>query len=181
MSFKLTVEDLRARGACELGVKAFVEAYPNGIEAPEWTLELQLEVLRKPALAPYLGWARYEKLISLLPMPEVDLSGVDLSWADLRRADLRRANLRGANLSEANLSWADLRGADLRRADLRRAILSWANLSGANLSGAGLSLTDLREADLSGANLSGAGRDAEDPPIAGWALVDGHLVREAAR
>ena len=75
MSFKLTVEDLRARGACEPGVKAFVEAYPNGIEAPEWTIELQLEVLRKPALTPYLGWARSEGLISLLPMPGVGLPG----------------------------------------------------------------------------------------------------------
>ena len=103
MSFKLTVEDLRARGACEPGVKAFVEAYPNGIEAPEWTIELQLEVLRKPALTPYLGWARSEGLISLLPMP-----GVDLSWADLSEADLSGAILRGANLSGADLPEAGL-------------------------------------------------------------------------
>ena len=195
MSFKLTAEDLRARNACEEGVEAFMAAYPSGIEAPEWTLELQLEVLQKPGLAPYFGWAWSEGLISLLPMP-----GVDLSEADLAEADFAEANLRGADLSGANLTKADLTGAYLTEADLAGAYLSGANLSGANLVGADLAEANLAgaylfeanlaganlagayltEADLSGANLAGASRGPQDPPIAGWALVNGRLGREIA-
>jgi hypothetical protein len=117
-----------------------------------------------------------------------DLRGANLSGAYLSRADLRGAYLSGADLSGAYLGGAILSGAilsraNLSRADLRGAYLSGADLSGADLSGAYLSGAYLRGADLHGANLRGANlnrasRYSTDPPIPGWKLVDGLLVKE---
>ena len=85
---------------------------------------------------------------------------------------IRQGRAAMANLSGANLSGADLFGADLFGADLFGADLSGANLSGADLSGA-----DLYRANLYRADLSGACRHSLEPPIPGWAVVDGRLER----
>ena len=100
--------------------------------------------------------------IELTPLAQVwlarDARGA-LAW-------LRDRGLIGA----ASLIGAYLRGADLRGADLRGAYLIGAYLRGAYLSGA----------DLSGADLAWAARYSDDPPIAGWTLRDGRLVREVS-
>ena len=85
----------------------------------------------------------------------------------IRQGRAAMANLSGANLSGANLYRADLTGTDLSGADLSGADLSGANLSGANLSGA----------DLYRADLTGTCRHSLEPPIPGWAVVDGRLER----
>ncbi len=54
-----------------------------------------------------------------------------------------------------------------------------ANLYGANLYGADLGGANLYGANLGGANLRGARRWSDDPPVPGWTLRDGVLVREA--
>ena len=68
---------------------------------------------------------------------------------------------------------ADLSGSDLSGSNLSRSNLSGSNLSGSNLSGSNLSGSNLRCS-----NLSGSDRYATDPPIAGWKIQEGILVRE---
>ena len=117
-----------------------------------------------------LAWLRERGMIGPAALRGADLRGADLRGADLTWADLRGADLRGAYLSGAYLRGADLRGADLRGADL----------SGTYLIGADLRGADLRGADLRGADLAWAARYSDDPPIAGWTLRDGRLVREVS-
>ena len=91
-----------------------------------------------------------------------DLSGADLGGANLTGANLTRAFLDGANLYGANLTGANLTGANLDGAFLNGAFLDGANLDGAF---------------LDGADLAGACRHSLEPPIPGWAVVDGRLER----
>jgi hypothetical protein len=101
-----------------------------------------------------------------------DLHGSSLVGVNLEGARLFRANLDGANLSNANLQRADLCGAFLRGARLDQAVLWQTNLVGAHLEGA-----QLASATLGDANLDGAFRVDSDPPVEGWRLVNGRLVR----
>ena len=153
---------LRELKACEDGVKAFVEAFPEGLDVSRWDASCQLGGLMHPELRRYLGWAWGSRLLPRLPMAGWNLRGVDLS-----RANLSRANLRGANLY----------GADLYRADLREADLTGVNLTGADLAEANLRKANLREVDLRGAVLSWAKWDDRIPP-AGWRVNEkGRLER----
>ena len=43
-----------------------------------------------------------------------------------------------------------------------------------------LGAVDLTRADIRGADLTGADRRTGDPPIPGWAVVDGQLAQEVA-
>jgi len=129
---KITVECLLDLGACEEGISAFQEVYPEGLDSDDWTRDEQLRVLGTD-LRKYLGWGWVMDIIPMLPMED--------------------AKLTGANLSDANLFDAKLTGADLSGANLFGANLRGANLSGADLSGANLSCADLFGADLTGANL----------------------------
>ena len=104
----ITVESLKAIGACKEGIEAFAEVYPNGLDPAAWTREEQLRVLKHTELRKHLGWAWRNNVI-----PQWSMSRATLSGADLRGADLRWANLRWANLTGADLHGADLYGADL--------------------------------------------------------------------
>lgn len=116
----------------------------------------------------FLVWAQGEGLL-----PRVIAQGANLNGADLEGAYLRDADLRRANLTDANLEGADLEGADLTDANLEGAYLTHANLTHANLTRA-----YLEDADLRSTYLTGARRWYDAPPIAGWTLRDGVLVRE---
>ena len=96
-----------------------------------------------------------------------DLTGAYLTGANLTRAYLTGAYLTGAYLTGANLTMAYLTRANLTRANLDGAFLNGAFLDGANLDGA----------FLDGADLAGACRHSLEPPIPGWAVVDGRLER----
>ena len=105
------------------------------------------------------------------------LDGANLYGANLTGANLTGANLYGANLSGAYLHGAFLDGATLGGANLTRANLTRANLDGAFLNGAFLDGANLDGAFLDGADLAGACRHSLEPPIPGWAVVDGRLER----
>ena len=105
------------------------------------------------------------------------LGGANLTGANLTRAFLDGANLYGANLDGAFLNGAFLDGATLGGANLTRANLTRANLDGAFLNGAFLDGANLDGAFLDGADLAGACRHSLEPPIPGWAVVDGRLER----
>ncbi len=89
--------------------------------------------------------------LSLLVLPEANLSAVNF-----RSSKLDRTNLQGANLFNSDFSKASLKRAELRKANLSKAYLSDANLEEADLRGADLSYADLQNTNLQGANLCGA-------------------------
>ena len=101
----ITVDELRAAGACSSGVEWFEEtaklAGTPGALSIVWTPlhSVWLAVVR-PSDA---GWARDARLV-----PSANLYG-----ADLRDASLYGANLYGADLRDASLYGAYLGGADL--------------------------------------------------------------------
>ena len=130
----------------------------------------------------FCSWLRDNGLIPYADLRSADLRSADLRSANLRSADLRSADLTSADLRSANLRSADLRSANLRSADLtsanlRSADLTSADLTYASLRSADLTSADLTSADLRSADLTGAWRWTHDPPVTGWALRDGRLVR----
>jgi len=84
---KLTVEDLKALGACPEGIADFADVFPNGIDVPEWDRWCQTVVLGTK-MRRWFGWAWHNQLIPLWSLSGADLSGADLSGADLYRANL---------------------------------------------------------------------------------------------
>ncbi len=194
--------DLTDRGAFEAYLALFDEFL--AAQGRRRSLRIPLAGLLWAACDPrtrgFFGWAQSEGLLPRVNAPGASLVGADLRRAILEGADLRSADLTGAYLAGANLEGAYLAGADLTRADITGACLRSVNLTGAYLTGAditGASLVgadlrgaslegaDLRSAylagaDLAGAYLTGARRWSNDPPIAGWTLRDGVLVREVA-
>lgn len=135
-----------------------------------------------------------------------DLRGVSLRGADLRLALLGGADLRGVDLSDAETEYASLKGAtrldtddpipgwEVAAGKLQRSIpvagsdFRGRDMRGRDLRGADFTYVMLMDADLRGAslwgstgiglaNLTGALRDAADPPIPGWSVVDGRLAR----
>jgi hypothetical protein len=102
-----------------------------------------------------------ERLESVGPLHQGNLTEADLTEAFLCEANLREADLTGArllmaNLSQAALSKAKLIEADLRMSHLHRSVCNGADLIGANLSGANLYRADFIGANLSEAILEGA-------------------------
>ena len=158
ITINITRAELVEHEACDEGLAFFDVRFTTGETGPiVWTIEAQLKELRDPAAYKWLFWAMAEDLI-----PRFSMRGSDLSGANLSGAILRDANLSGADLSGANLRGSDLSGSDLRDANLRGA-----NLRGAILRGSDLSYSDLRDAY----------RSQTDPPIPGWIVTDGQLVR----
>ena len=163
ITINITRAELVEHEACDEGLAFFDARFTAGETGPiVWTIEAQLKELRDPAAYKWLFWAMAEDLI-----PRFSMRGSDLSDANLRDANLSGSDLRDAILRGSNLSGANLRGSNLSGANLSGAILRDANLSGAILSGA----------ILSDANLRGAYRSQTDPPIPGWIVTDGQLVR----
>ena len=127
---------------------------------------------------------------SIASSGSVNLSGTDLSGANLSRAvgevvPLDGAKLIGTNLGEASFSESTLKdvdasGANLAGASLYLSDLSRSNFAGADLTEAGLQSVELEDADLRTATLTGI-RSSELTGVpllpAGWAVVDGSLVR----
>jgi serine/threonine-protein kinase len=107
----------------------------------------------KTVLDSYLKGRRdfAQQNLSLLQLPEVNLSG-----CVFHQSKLMKVNLQGANLSNTNFGRANLSNSVLRDANLGRAYLSYANLESADLRGADLSFASLTYANLKGANLCGA-------------------------
>ena len=109
---------------------------------------------------------------TIVPAPDVDLSGCDLSGADLRGADLRRANLADADLTGADLTDANLDGAEASGIDLSTAILWRTSLRGADLSEAVITDASIRGATFDGADLSDANLDGSGIRATSFASAD---------
>lgn len=127
---------LRNFGACDAGVKNFVETFPNGLDisglwgGEEMCRATWRTLLDHPLTRRYVGWAMQ---VGMLPPVTTALEGADLHNINFRNVDLRGADLREADLRDANLWNASLRGADLRGAALKGANLQGADLKGAIL------------------------------------------------
>ena len=163
MKLTLTIEQLKARDACQEGVDAFRSTFGESATV-DYTREAQIELMRGP-MGRWIGWAHAVGLVPWWNLSRANLSGTDLSRANLSGANLSGANLSGTDLSRANLYRANLAGANLSGANLYRANLYRANLAGDNLAGANLAGTDLYRANLSGTDLSGT-----DLAKYGWQL-----------
>ena len=135
----LTLEDLKAKGACDEGLDLFAKWFGDKAEI-EWNSMYELLCRCDTNITEFTVW-----LIGVGLLPSFSFYKADLRWANLTRA-----NLTGANLQGADLQGADLQGADLTRAYLTRANLRWAYLQGA----------DLRWAYLQGADLPDNYKDA---------------------
>lgn len=158
----------------------------------------RLDKVRKRSILQFLCESR---LISIVDLSEVDLSGVKLDMLKLKGAKMHEANLSEADLTGADLSEADLLGANLSRAclvaaNLRKTIFYEAILTGANLfradlhhallfdasmSKANLSETRLSEASLNGAYLIGTDMRKADLNKADlrYAILDDSILDEA--
>lgn len=175
---------------------------PSGTISGRWSASLALWLARQePDAASWLrttlglgvaGQGKDLRGVNLVRanLRSACLSGADLSGAYLWQANLEGASLENANLSQAhaeevllwraslegaNLSYCVLQGARLDGSFLRSANLEGASLWGANLEGAHLEGANLKETVLNGTNLEGAWREAQDPPVPGWRVVEGRL------
>lgn len=150
MKVTVTMDMLRANGACPEGIDFFLSIKAESIE---WTIDQQLWFA---TTAPsFYGWCVRKGLLPLMSMAGADLKGKSLVGA----------NLAGVDLSGADLTGVDLSGASLHGADLTGAILKSAKLEGVNLQQATLKDAVLDDAKLANVNFDKALAD-DDPP--GW-------------
>ena len=93
----LTLEDLKAKGACDEGLELFTNWFGDKAEI-EWSPLHELLCRCDSDINNFTVW-----LIDVGLLPSFSLRRADLQGADLRRADLRGADLRRADLQEADL------------------------------------------------------------------------------
>ncbi len=104
------------------------------------------------------------------------MSGASFYYCSFEGADLRNANLSSGQTGSCSFKEADLGGANLARIDLGGAAIARNNGSPLTKPSS-LLRANLRGANLAGANLEGAVRGAKDPPLPGWGVEGGVLVR----
>jgi uncharacterized protein YjbI with pentapeptide repeats len=125
----------------------------NIARARTLTVLAQLDADRKLSLVRFLAEAR---LLDIIRLDDVNLSGIHLYDIDLSHLKFTSANLMHGSLKNSRLDYLDLNHSDMSHAEISHSRLTHSDLSYVNLSQATLASVDLSNSSLVGAILSDA-------------------------